>query len=1068
MNKSDQRIRKFNPGTVQSDEEVKEQFVVRKDELKVIASLSCENENVLVVAPRGQGKTMLLARVAAEMNTNDELPARLLPIRFMEESHEIFNLADFWLDTLFYLARESTKHYPSLAEELKKTHYDLINRWQEKDLSNRVRDTVLEAAVQLDRKLVLMVENLQALCKNVDEDFGWKLRHVLQSEPQIMLIATATSRFEWLAPEQPFHELFEIVELKPLNTEGCRCLWQAVSDDAVSERDIRPLEILTGGNPRLLVIVAGFARHRSLLQLMEELVSCIDEHTEYFRSHLEVLPKGERRVYISVLDLWQSSSASEIATRARMDIRSVSTLIGRLVERNFVTAEGSGKKRRYATTERLYRIYYKLRREHDETTVVEDLIHFMTVFYSHDELAEMSDRLIEEAKQSPTIREGIRRAVVERPQLGSLFPNMARPSIDRTSSLTAITDNESVKQLFEEASAHEELGQFEAAIEAYDEVIKRFDSNNELQEEVAWALSDKGHAYEELGQFEAAIEAYDEAIKRFGSSNEQFWVAWALSDKGHAYEELGQFEAAIEAYDEAIKYFDSSNEQFWVAWALSDKGHAYEELGQFEAAIEAYDEAIKRFGSNNELQSWVASAWSYKSLAYKELGQFEAAIGAYDEVIERFGSSNEAELQKRVAWALYDKGSVQRQRGQFEAAIGAYDEVIERFGSSNEPIIQEWVAWALSDKGSVQRQRGQFEAAIGAYDEVIERFGSSNEPIIQKEVARALSDKGYAQRQRRELEAAIATYDKAIKRFGSSDEAELQEWVARALSDKGYVQRQRREFEAAIATYDKAIKRFGSSDEPTIQKEVAWALYDKGSVQERRGQFEAAIEAYDKVIKRFGSSNEAELQEWVARALSAKGSVQAQRGQFEVAIEIYDEVIERFDSSNEPTIQKEVARALYRKGMRQIEMGLDFAKEALNTCRELELRLGVLTENDKKEFAWKARYMRVLVLLVQGRHLAAMFAFRSAYAVFVPSDEMTMYEMQRIVPDLIATGASAHDLVDILLSDRPKSGALAPLIVALRQRTGEEVRAPEEVLEVAADIRERIEARVAKDAPETS
>ena len=69
-------------------------------------------------------------------------------------------------------------------------------------------------------------------------------------------------------------------------------------------------------------------------------------------------------------------------------------------------------------------------------------------------------------------------------------------------------------------------------------------------------LSKKGGAYEELGQFEAAIETYDEMIERFGSSDElQSWVASAMSDKGHAYEELGQFEAAIETNDEAISRF---------------------------------------------------------------------------------------------------------------------------------------------------------------------------------------------------------------------------------------------------------------------------------------------------------------------------------------------------------------------------------------------------------------------------------------------------------------------------------------------------------------------------------
>ena len=78
---------------------------------------------------------------------------------------------------------------------------------------------------------------------------------------------------------------------------------------------------------------------------------------------------------------------------------------------------------------------------------------------------------------------------------------------------------------------------------------------------------------------------------------------------------------------------------------------------------------------------------------------------------------------------------------------------------------------------------------------------------------------------------------------------------------------------------------------------------------------------------------------------------------------------------------------------------------------------------------------------------------------------MSMYEMQTIVPDLIATGASARALVEILSSDKAKSNTLEPLIVALvtlQKRAGEEARAPAEVLEVAKDILERVKARVAQ------
>ena len=67
----------------------------------------------------------------------------------------------------------------------------------------------------------------------------------------------------------------------------------------------------------------------------------------------------------------------------------------------------------YSAAERLYSIYYKLRREGDEASVVRNFINFMAVFYSESELSEMSARLIAEAMGSRVIREGIERAAAE-------------------------------------------------------------------------------------------------------------------------------------------------------------------------------------------------------------------------------------------------------------------------------------------------------------------------------------------------------------------------------------------------------------------------------------------------------------------------------------------------------------------------------------------------------------------------------------------------------------------------------------------------------------------------------
>ena len=281
---------------------------------------------------------------------------------------------------MFQLAQEITGREPDLANELRTHRTDLLSRGGT-ELAERAFAAVVDAGNQLGRRLVLMVENMQDLCKDADQDLGWALRRVLQTEPRIMLVSTATTRFQGLdKADGPFFELFRDLPLRPLDTEECRRLWTAISGDVVTGRAIRPLEILTGGNPRLLVIVAQFSLHRSLKQLMEELVTLVDDHTEYFRGHLETMVMGERRVYIAVIDLWQPSSTGEVAARARMGVRKTSVMLGRLLGKGLVVFEGTGNRRRYSAAEPLYAIYYKLRRERDEAAVVVNLIRFMAAF----------------------------------------------------------------------------------------------------------------------------------------------------------------------------------------------------------------------------------------------------------------------------------------------------------------------------------------------------------------------------------------------------------------------------------------------------------------------------------------------------------------------------------------------------------------------------------------------------------------------------------------------------------------------------------------------------------------
>ncbi len=689
----DRPIRKFNPGTFQSDDEVVRQFVVRQQELDLVLEVIRSNidspscQHVLIVAPRGRGKTMLLARVGAELRTDNALSERLFHVRFMEESQEIATLADFWLEALFHLAHATASVNPEFSRELLATHADLIARWRDSNIEGHARAAVLEAADRLGQRLVLMVENLQALCGDVDEDFGWRLRQTLQSEPKVMLLATATSRFKGLDDaEQPFFELFRIVDLEPLDIDACRRLWNMVSGDEQTNRQITPLRILTGGSPRLLIIVASFARHRSLRQLLDELVTLVDDHTEYFRSHLEALAKTERRVYLAVIDLWQPSSAQEIAARARMDVRTVSALIARLVTRGAILVEGTGRKRKYAAAERLYSIYYKLRRERDEAGLVRNLIQFMTVFYHGDELAEMVGAWRQEAAQSPAIREGLERALADR-------------------------------------------------------------DAPELQVEVAQALLNKGVAHGQRDESDAALAAYDDLVARYGAGAApelQVQVAKALLNKGITHGQRDESKAELAAYDDLVARYGGSDApelQLRVAKALLNKGVTHGQRDESEAELAAYDDLVGRYGGSDtpELQLRVAKALLFKGVAHSQRDESEAALAAYDDLVARFGAGDAAELRVQVAKALLFKGELQIEIGRAEEALHTSDEFDHRFGAvgDNEPeaaAFFRWRAkWIRTHALLVQKE---LPAALSVFQSVCAMFVVGNETMLREMLAR--------------------------------------------------------------------------------------------------------------------------------------------------------------------------------------------------------------------------------------------------------------------------------------------------------------------------------------------
>ena len=577
-------VKKYNPGFL-TDDEIVASFCVRTSEFESIIECLGESADAssihsLVIGPRGSGKTHLLLRVAAEVRRDAAL-AGLFPVVFAEESYEVTTCGEFWLECLSRVAEQAPV---GERDSLRLTHNDLRTVVDDQPLADRCIGSLLDFADRHQKRLLLLVENLNMLFSDLgDPDAGWRLRKTLQTEPRIILLGSATSRFEEIdSPEHALYDLFRVITLRPLDTAECEVLWTTVSGKPSTTRAVRPLEILTGGNPRLLTIIARFGSGQSFRELMGNLLDLVDEHTEYFKSHLESLPPQERRVYLALARLWKPSTAREIADLARLDTNNCSALLKRLVQRGAVAVEGGTPRRRqYYLTERLYNIYYLLRRGGGTDRLVKALIDFMVCLYSPAELGD--------------IIEGISREIHA---TGTLSPNVAE---------------QVARALMDEAQTLQEMGKWSEALEVYNHVIERLggagapEIERRVANEVAGALLHKIGLLLAAGRQDECIVACDAIVNRFGTHPgiaDLLLIVIALFAKGMLHSNKGDSRRALDAYDQILDRIDAAGETValnsFVADAIHHKGLELIQLGKQDEAIVAFDEVVKLYAVSPE------------------------------------------------------------------------------------------------------------------------------------------------------------------------------------------------------------------------------------------------------------------------------------------------------------------------------------------------------------------------------------------------------------------------------------------------------------------------------------
>jgi len=824
----------YNPGVLGDDELIRS-FVVRQRSLELIletvrenAASKGTNRHLLIVGPRGIGKTMLVRRAAAEVRRDPAYGSHWYPLVFGEETYSVSSSGEFWLEALFHLADQTGE------TRWEKTVAELRQESDNARLRERALAQLLNFADEKGKRLLVVVENLNMLLEEqTPREAGWELRHALMNEPRLMLLGTALRRFEEITNiDRAWFEMFAIHELKPLDHEECRVLWTSATETSVGAGPLRAIRILTGGNPRLLVVLASFAVNRSFRELMDHLVHLIDDHTEYFKSHLDSLPAKERKVFVALLDHWDPVTASELGRATRLHVSEASALVGRLQGRGAVeVVEQKPRRKLYQAAERLYNIYYLMRRRGHPAGRVRAAVNFMVTFYEGQELA---NRLGELAREACGLPEGARadhylayndalrrvrnfRREIVKCTPPEFFQAADAPDFIREIPLSSREEGTGKPEpLLRKARSLEKAGRFQEAENLYRKAVDENPADAQAWTDFGGLLgrelqrpTEAEQAFRKVTELQPGnIEAWNDLGFELISQNrcseaEQVLRRaievdasdfWSWNFLGEALKRLDRYGEAEEAFRKAIELEPKS------AFAWTGLGHALLLARRPGEAEEAYRKAI-------ELEPESAFAWAglgHALLLARRPGECEQAcrkaieLGAtlclpwllLGEALEQLGRLDEAEQAIRKANGLHSDHNDHWQ---------ALSRVLNRLGRGDEAeqAIRKAIELSPGDSdnwnhlGLILRKPGSALEAAAAFRKAIEL--DAQVPTYWSNLGHLLLEHGSADEAEKVWETAIERHPDLLHcvghlldlrlRRGVDQEAVLNEarqWIQRA------------------------------------------------------------------------------------------------------------------------------------------------------------------------------------------------------------------------------------------------------------------------------------------------
>lgn len=897
--------RLYNP-TIEEPDDLKKTLVARgpilNNLLRKIRSSSSDRglKHYLIVGPRGIGKTHLLLVLHYTVKgcyKEKSLVKSWISIKTNEEEYRITALSDLLLRVLEELKEEEgSDEVDSILERLRER--------SDEEIVELALGFLREFRKKTGKRILLLIEDLGTIFEQIDDEAAiGRIRDILMREDIFMLIGTALSLFkEVVGHGKPFYNFFEVIWLPELKGKEVEELIKKKAKVSGEKKIIEKFEEyrprikatihLTGGYPRLILMLFHIFTKSELIEVQEALEELLDELTPYFQDRMNRLPPQQRKILDTLTLMEGPATPTEIAKEARLDVRIVNPQIRRLTDLGYIQVSRQKRRKttRYEVTERLFRIWREMRTVKGRRRIG-FLVKFLKIWYTPKEFIEEVEKLEVRFRKCASSLEA-EKVVEYLWYLQEAAPSRLKCLIhqSRVSKLLEmgkITEAEGeVKRLKKEAKRAEKEEVLMASL-AEEAQLCSFKGNKEKELDVLNRILDltpsspevwsrRGDALAYLDEYKGALDSFSKALKIEPDSHK------ILDKRGRLLGILGRDEEALEDLTESLDIAPDCSETWFY------RGNVLGALGR-------YDEALKSFNKALDISSDDAKAWTCK-------GQALMLLDRNKEALESVKNALKLKPDLYMAWGI--QGKIFERLGKHKKALEALNKTLE---------IEPSDANAWVDKGYTLDLLEKHNEALESLERALE---------LSPELSSVWEKRGWILTAKlKRHEDAIESFNKALKLKPDFETA----WCRRGVALE------------AIGKYEEALNSF---DKVELKPKCFWLHFYRADVLSSLKRYREAFEELEKfllVIKDKQNAESIEVKKTagilgsnICLSLSQDSAVQKNYGAAEDYLKKALAYEKLGDSEELQKLIVEFLKELIAKNQ------IEFAQQALRAIREVK------------------------------------------------------------------------------------------------------------------------------------